>query len=275
VVIGFFTFNLSFMSNQNMSNENLPKVTISAEAVGAHVSAVSGVGSAVSEGAVSESGGNIYRVDVSVLNVPADLFGVAFHLKIRGAEWNLVRYEGGNAFALSKENPLILASEKVIGEEKEIIFGAVKMAQDKSKVGDGALVSFYINVSGSQDAVVGKGSNMIDFKFSDTHLTVVDGARRDVSAVWEDGDFVLSGKVGAESESLSGGDLGGVAQFQASVIAKNDDVGFDSLPSIYLFLGVSFVILSVVYLVCCLFMRRRRVCAGVPEGTVVINKPNA
>lgn len=225
-----------------MNNENLPKITVGTESVG-----------------------DLMRVDVNVSNVPSDLFGVAFHLKISGAEWNLARYEGGDAFALSKEAPLILVTEKVIGEDKEIIFGAVKMAQDKSKVSDGALVSFYINTEGATNNV-GKGADTIDFSFSDTHLTVVDGGRRDVDAVWEDGNFVFGAEadVGTDADVL-GADVVGSTQLQTEVIAKTGGIGYDSLSQIYLFLGSAFVSFLVIYVVCCIFARRKRGDVGIDE----------
>jgi hypothetical protein len=236
----------------------------------------------------------LYRLDVIVSNAPADLFGAAFHLKISGGDWMLEKYESGSAFALGEEKPLIIASPKIVNGVKEIIAGVSKTSQQRGKVVDGTLISFYVrNV----------GSGAVNLTFANTHLSVLDGGRRDVDGVvWRDGAIVsgrtaadstaqratgteakseagsLAGQVGGlaseqveDSESVSAAGLAlgqgdGLAavfassQLRADVFAKQDEFDAASLTQFYEFLSIALIIMVVGCVVCYFRVRGRRNC---------------
>lgn len=83
---------------------------------------------------------NLIKVDVKAKNVPKDLFGVSFYLRIDGDGWNLNKFEVGDVF--SGVDPMVLVSSN----DKDVIVSGISLKfMDEAFVNDGVLLSFYID----------------------------------------------------------------------------------------------------------------------------------
>jgi len=89
---------------------------------------------------------NTLKIDVVAENVPPNLFGAAFHLKVKGGEWEMVNFAKGDVFAAVGDSPLVLAQEKTSGDGREIVFGITMKRTDPLTAKDGVLVSFGLKV---------------------------------------------------------------------------------------------------------------------------------
>lgn len=94
---------------------------------------------------ISQIEENLIKIDILIKNSTPELFGIAFHLKIKGtAQWKLKKYEYGEIFKGSKENPFMLISERKTPAQ-EIIFGISSKKGNTLNIHDGHIASFYID----------------------------------------------------------------------------------------------------------------------------------
>lgn len=233
---------------QVMNNENLPTITI--------------VPSQVKDG--------LYRLDINVSGVPSNMFGVAFHLKISGDGWRLMKYEGGDVFAADGATAatavtgataatsgklFAIASEKTVNGEREILAGVVRTSPQNGAAKDGTLISFYVK---------GFGTELLNMKFTDTHMSVYEGGRRDLTGVvWRDKTISPARSVGSEQDLMQQPNRQST-QLQTNVIATNGGADpnsspNDSLIQIYWFLFSVLAVMLVVYVVYCFYARWRRI----------------
>jgi hypothetical protein len=177
--------------------------------------------------------GDLIKINLEASHLPKNFLGIAFHLKVEGADFTLEKYESGTATSALSQKPLMLASQK--GDE--IIFGLTKKAQDKTILGDGDLATFYIKTGNAAE---------LNLKFSDTHLSVLSGGRKDLSdAVWEDEKVVLKEQ---ESQQYT-------TQLQANVAVNSDQINIGSLIQLYEFILVVLIVMLVACVGYYLFVR--------------------
>jgi hypothetical protein len=94
----------------------------------------------------------------------------------------------------------------------------------------------------------GARTDAVEFKFSDTHLSIWDGARRDLNnVIWNDNKLEFS-RAGAESVST---------QLQTNVMNKENPPGTASIIQLYEFLLVVFVAILIGCLVYYFWVRWR------------------
>jgi len=110
---------------------------------------------------------NLVRVDVNVIDVPVNMFGVSFHLNVDG-DWSLKNYEVGESF--EGVDPLFMVGKK----DNSLITGISLKRGDSFVVQDGTLVTYYLQVPDSVE---------LSFGFKNTVLSVFDGMRKDISGV--------------------------------------------------------------------------------------------
>jgi len=196
---------------------------------------------------------DVVRVDVKALDVPANFFGISFHLGIGGLGWKLQSYELGDVF--KGENPFFLAFAK----EHEIIAGMVLKRGDIVDVHDGVLMSFLVRPT--------SGGRM-DFSFSNEVLSVFRHGRVDLSNVeWVSGSVNVAWNKSAASDVGTPLGLVSVDLVPESVISAGSlaaDVKVSTfmpgsrISDLYEFLGLIlfvFIVFSGIYL---LYISRKR-----------------
>ena len=203
---------------------------------------------AVEEGGVRSDDGLI-KIDVRAENVPKDLFGVSFYLRIEGGGWKLKRFESGNVF--EGADPMVLVKEK---DGDFIVAGMSLRLMDEVRVTDGVLLSFFVEPKENGNYVT---------SFENGVASVFDGGRKDLdNVVWEGGKFGVTGilvdedvvlLIGAEDMDEEGEVLSaGLTEVRADMLAlqtRGEGVGESALTNAYLFLAAVFLMMFFGYLV--------------------------
>lgn len=181
-------------------------------------------------------GAEIVKVDVQIKDVPADLFGAAFHLVLEGVDdagWSLHKYELGNVFALPEGEIMALVSTR--NKPKNELVAGISLKRDAViEAKDGTLLSFYVRV---------EHANSIALRFEDAVLSVLEEQRVDLPNVtWQEARIDLH------------------PEMQASVLAGSEESSADlsSADALWSPSHVLWVVLAgAVILVFLLFVRFR------------------
>ncbi len=198
----------------------------------------------------------IIKIDVMGEDLPENLFGVSFHLKIDGSDWLLNNYETGNVFA--DNEPLFMVQEKH-GQTNEIVTGITMKRGDEYMVSDGVLASFYIEP---------EQTGTLTMSFENNLAVGFDEARVDLNSVeWEGTEIGVemnpAGK-NVQHNIEEGNNTGPFFSHNAlsSKDTKTDILGTwktdqQSVWDVYIVLVVSFFVLSFGYLTYLWFIGRR------------------
>lgn len=147
------------------------------------------------------------RLDLQIQNAPADFFGLAFHLKISGAPWDLQKYQLGEVFrgipqpfvlvnmknglvGASNDSSLPVASQQVSSlstppQNAEIVFGLSLQRGQNLSVQEGNVVSFYLKTAALPTD--------LKFQFTDQVLSLLQEQRKDFNRVsWQVENLVNS-----------------------------------------------------------------------------------
>lgn len=198
----------------------------------------------------------ILRVDVMALNVPADLFGVAFHMRIRGGEWSLENFQKGAVFGDGSNSPLVLAEERQVSSGfKEIVFGMTLKRTESATAKDGKLVSFNLKI--------GSGAK-ISIDLSDVRLVALGESVTEIPNVkWEEATVDIGalaagqamGRAMARTESVTMREAQGVVNPDFAKSLKSDLLSAPAFWDVYLVMAV-FAGVSLLFFLIYLFTRR-------------------
>jgi hypothetical protein len=196
------------------------------------------------------------RVDVTVVNVPANLFGAAFHLRIRGGEWSLENFQKGGVFGDGNFAPLVMAEEKMSGAGiKEIVYGMTMKRTEAATAKDDILVSFNLKVEQGAKLNIG---------LSDVRLVTLGESLTEIPDVkWEeipvDTDTLAAvqgaGRAIAQVESLVMRETQGTGTRNYEQFLKDDLLSSPGLWDVYLIMAV-FVVVSLFVFLFYLLARR-------------------
>lgn len=190
----------------------------------------------------------LFKITVNAQYVPANLFGVSFHLKVSGDSWSYKTVETGDVFAA---DPMVLAQQS--GDV--LVVGVSLRRGDVLQARDGELVSFY----------VGGQSEIGQISFENSVASVFENGRKDLeNVIWLGsgenvlaevdkaegvigGDDVVKEFVGEPSFRLQGesGSVDVASRFedgQVSTLQMDN-----TLVDIYLFLGFTFLLMVIVF----------------------------
>lgn len=201
---------------------------------------------AEADGGVRSDDGLI-KINVKAENVPEDLFGVSFYLRIDGGEWDLKGFESGNVF--EGVEPMVLVREK----DGYIVAGISLRLNDAARLNDGVLLSFFVEPKSNGDYVM---------SFEKGVASVFEGGRQDLENVaWEGREFGVSGILADENAVLLSeeDDLDakgevlsvGLTEAKADLLASSTsaEAGDAALINVYVFLAVALLVMVAGYFV--------------------------
>ncbi len=202
---------------------------------------------AEAEGGLRSDDGLI-KINVRAENVPNNLFGVSFYLRIEGGEWKLKGFESGNVF--EGADPMVLVKEK---DGDFVVAGMSLRLMDEVRTTDGLILSFFIEPEVNGDF------NMV---FENGVASVFDGGRKDLdNVVWEGGEFGVTGILVDENVVLLSGEEGtdedgevlsaGLTEVRADLLNSpvSAGAGESALTDVYVFLAAALLIMIAGYFV--------------------------
>jgi hypothetical protein len=117
---------------------------------------------------------NLVRLDVLIKDAPLDLFGVAFHVKVKGGGWEVSKWEVGDVFPLAVQPLTLVSTQK---DTSEIVAGLSLKRGYKAASQEGKLLSFYLETSGQEP---------LSFEFTDGVVSAFQAQRRDLAdVIWQ------------------------------------------------------------------------------------------
>lgn len=190
----------------------------------------------------------LIKINVKAENVPKDLFGVSFYLRIDGEGWDLKGFESGNVFV--GVDPMVLVREK----DGYIVAGMSLRLNDVAGLNDGVLLSFFVEPKANGDYVM---------SFENGVASVFEGGRKDLDNVaWEGGEFGVTGILADENVVLLSGEddadedaevlFAGLTEARADVLVmqtRGEGAGESALLDVYIFLAVALLVMLAGYLV--------------------------
>jgi|GEM_PF-6044841 len=198
----------------------------------------------------------ILRVDVMAKNVPPNLFGAAFHMRVLGGDWSLENFQKGAVFGDGSNSPLVLAEERAVSAGgKEIVFGMTLKRTEAAAAKDGKLVSFNLKI--------GSGAK-ISIDLSDVRLVALGESVSEIPNVKWDAATVdigalaagqAMGRAMARAESVTLGEAQGFINPDFAKSLKNDLLSGPVFWDVYLVMAV-FAGFSLLVIMIYLFTRR-------------------
>lgn len=180
---------------------------------------------------------DLTRVILHINAPPSDLFGLAFHLKITGSDWSLLRYQLGGAFNKSVL-PLVLVNQEKTSDE--LVFGLSFKDGDKPELVSGELVSFDLKTADPAK---------LRFEFNNTVVSANNQNRVDLGNVkWS---------VQAEQTGFETSTQAGLQSLQTNLFDnKSSSFSLDSLAGVYTVLTFGFIILLIGFLAYLMLKKR-------------------
>lgn len=177
-------------------------------------------------------GGGLARLDVLIAHAPKDLFGLAFHLKLEGAEWSLRQSTAGNVLLFPKWEPLFMANQSESHPE-ELVVGLSARQGDHPDVQDGVVASFLLK---------GNEGSALTALFYDGHIRLqAHGTPEVANAVWQDSPVVF--------QAVSRTDFETSLLASPPLVSPSQDLLNAQLIGVYETMGVTFFLLFVILIV--------------------------
>ncbi len=171
---------------------------------------------------------NHVRLDVFIKDAPVDLFGVAFHVKVKGKGWDVSKWEVGDVFPLAVQPLTLVSTQK---DTSEIVVGLSLKRGYKAASQEGKLITFYLQTSTQEP---------LSFELKEGVVSTFQAQRKDLAdVIWQNSTFIP---------------LNAVEEVHAAVLtAPEYDVHIDgsSLIAVYMVIFGAFlaaVLVTFVYL---------------------------